>query len=269
MRQLPESGDSASDTAAASTTHSQDSERVLAHQSASTSTATATHTQTASHAPASDTAVRPASAPQRGKVTARQRGLQSSLEIEEGLKSFWYPAAFASQLHKDNPVSFELFGQPWVLFRNKAGEPACVRDECAHRACPLSLGKVIDGNIQCAYHGWQYDERGQCVRMPSTVACPNVGVSSMACKEEDGFLLVWPGQGPEPAVPNLAPPGGFQIHAEIEVCTSSLFCTVWQSSSVHPGLTHYAFTLLKRSSPFHTSWHAFTLQHGILPLCSP
>ncbi|KAL0050387.1 hypothetical protein WJX82_010164 [Trebouxia sp. C0006] len=142
---------------------------------------------------------------------------ESSLEIEEGLKNFWYPAAFASQLHKDKPVSFDLFGQPWVLFRNKAGEPACVRDECAHRACPLSLGKVIDGNIQCAYHGWQYDQQGQCVSMPSTAACPNVGVSYMACKEEAGFVLVWPGQGPQPAVPNLAPPEGFQIHAEIEV----------------------------------------------------
>ncbi len=39
----------------------------------------------------------------------------------------------------------------------------------------------------------------------------------MACKEEAGFVLVWPGQGPQPAVPNLAPPEGFQIHAEIEV----------------------------------------------------
>lgn len=213
MRQLPESDDTASDEAQTGSRQSQDSERVLAHQSASTSAATATQTRSAA---SSTTAVRPATPPQRGKVTARQRGLQSSLEIEEGLKSFWYPAAFASQL-KETPVSFELFGQPWVLFRNQAGKAACVRDECAHRACPLSLGKVIDGNIQCAYHGWQYDERGHCVSMPSTTACPNVGVSSMACKEEDGFVLVWPGQGPEPALPNLAPPEGFQIHAEIEV----------------------------------------------------
>ena len=193
-------------------------ERVSSHSTASTSTAT--RTQAASHTSQPSAAAR--SAPmQRGKATARQRGLQSSLEIEEGLKNFWYPAAFASQLQKDTPVSFELFGQPWVLFRNKSGEPACVRDTCAHRACPLSLGKVIDGNIQCAYHGWQYDDRGQCVSMPSTAPCANIGVSSMSCKEKDGFVLVWPGQGQEPAVPCLAPPSGFDIHAEIEVCSIS------------------------------------------------
>lgn len=196
---------------------SQHHERISAHATASTSTAT--QTQAAANTFMPNAAAR--SAPlQRGTVAARQRGLQSSLEIEEGLKSFWYPATFSSQLQKDTPVAFELFGQPWVLFRNKSGEPACVRDTCAHRACPLSLGKVIDGNIQCAYHGWQYDERGQCVSMPSTISCPNVGVSSMSCKEKDGFVLVWPGQGQEPAVPSLAPPSGFDIHAEIEVCSS-------------------------------------------------
>lgn len=217
LRQMPEVDELASAVATTATQRCQDVERALAHQSASTSAAPATQTLSAPQASSSTTAVRPAAPQQRKGVTAHQRGLQSSLEIEEGLKNFWYPAAFASQLRKDTPVPFDLFGQPWVLFRNKTGEPACVRDECAHRACPLSLGKVIDGNIQCAYHGWQYNQQGQCVTMPSTAACPNIGVSSMACKEEAGFVLVWPGQGPQPAVPDLSPPGGFQIHAEIEV----------------------------------------------------
>ena len=206
-----------SDAQAQPQTSNQHHERISAHASASTSTAT--QTQAASRTRTPSAAAR--SAPmQRSTPTAMSRGLQSSLDIEEGLKNFWYPATFSSQLLKDTPVAFELFGQPWVLFRTKSGEPACVRDTCAHRACPLSLGKVIDGNIQCAYHGWQYDERGQCVSMPSTISCPIVGVSSMSCKETVGFVLVWPGEGQEPAVPSLAPPAGFTIHAEIEVHSS-------------------------------------------------
>ena len=39
-------------------------------------------------------------------------------------------------------IPVELFGEPWVLFRDADGAAACVKDECAHRACPLSLGKV-------------------------------------------------------------------------------------------------------------------------------
>ena len=50
-------------------------------------------------------------------------------------------------------VPFELFGQAWVLFRDAEGRPSCVLDECAHRACPLSVGRVVDGQIECPYHG--------------------------------------------------------------------------------------------------------------------
>ena len=50
-------------------------------------------------------------------------------------------------------VPIELFGEPWVLFRDEHGAAACVRDECAHRACPLSLGSVIDGRVQVSRSG--------------------------------------------------------------------------------------------------------------------
>lgn len=50
-------------------------------------------------------------------------------------------------------IPFELFGQAWVLFRGADGRPGCILDECAHRACPLSIGKVVDGTAVCPYHG--------------------------------------------------------------------------------------------------------------------
>lgn len=50
-------------------------------------------------------------------------------------------------------MPFNSFEEAWVIFRGKDGRPGCVRDSCAHRACPLSLGKVEEGRIQCPYHG--------------------------------------------------------------------------------------------------------------------
>lgn len=32
-------------------------------------------------------------------------------------------------------------------YRDAEGRPSCIRDECAHRACPLSLGEVVDGKV--------------------------------------------------------------------------------------------------------------------------
>ena len=74
-------------------------------------------------------------------------------------------------------------------------------------------GSVVEGCIQCPYHGWQYDSSGNCTRMPSTAFCKGISVSSLPVREADGFAWVWPGQKlPEPAVPAVTrPPEGFQV----------------------------------------------------------
>ncbi|GIL55475.1 hypothetical protein Vafri_11035 [Volvox africanus] len=156
----------------------------------------------------------------RSKAAMRRgRGLESSLEFEAGLRNFWYPAEFSAKLGKDTLVPFELFGETWVMFRDEKGQPACIKDECAHRACPLSLGKVVEGQVVCAYHGWEFNGDGHCTKMPSTPHCRNVGVSALPCAEKDGFIWVWPGDGlPAQTLPDFArPPEGFLVHAEIMV----------------------------------------------------
>lgn len=98
-------------------------------------------------APAAPPSSQPAPVPFAGAARKRSRGLSSSLEAEPALKNFWYPVEFTSRLVDGAMVPFELFDEPWVMFRDEAGRPSCVRDECAHRACPLSLGKVVDGQV--------------------------------------------------------------------------------------------------------------------------
>ena len=74
-----------------------------------------------------------------GGQARRRRHLRSSLDAPARLREFWFPAAFSGALGAGAALPFELLGKPWVLFRDAAGAAACVRDECAHRACPLSL----------------------------------------------------------------------------------------------------------------------------------
>jgi len=40
-------------------------------------------------------------------------------------------------------------------------------DLCVHRGSRLSLGRLDRAQLVCAYHGWAYDEDGQCVRFPA------------------------------------------------------------------------------------------------------
>ncbi|XP_058087260.1 chlorophyllide a oxygenase, chloroplastic [Magnolia sinica] len=131
------------------------------------------------------------------------------------LKNFWYPVAFSNDLKDDTMIPIDCFEESWVVFRGKDGRPGCVQNTCAHRACPLDLGSVNEGRIQCPYHGWEYSTDGKCEKMPSTRLL-NVRIRSLPCFEQEGMIWIWPGDAPPMAtLPSLQPPSGFKIHAEI------------------------------------------------------
>lgn len=49
--------------------------------------------------------------------------------------------------------------------------------------------------------------------MPSTAHVPGIAIDSLLVAEADGFVWVWMGSGPPPALPEVAkPPAGFQVH---------------------------------------------------------
>ncbi|KAM3238585.1 chlorophyllide a oxygenase, chloroplastic-like [Capsicum annuum] len=131
------------------------------------------------------------------------------------LKNFWYPVVFSADLKDDTMLPIDCFEQSWVIFRGTDGESGCVQNTCAHRACPLDLGSVNEGRIQCPYHGWEYSTDGKCEKMPSTRLL-NVKIKALPCFEQEGMIWIWPGNDPPAAtLPSLLPPSGFQIHAEI------------------------------------------------------
>lgn len=138
--------------------------------------------------------------------------------LASGLKNHWYAVAFSAKVGPADLKPFDLFDQAWLLFRDQEGRIACIRDQCAHRACPLSLGTRVDGTVQCGYHGWRYDTQGTCVHMPSC-HLRQIAIGSLPCLEAGGLIWVWPGQAPPTAHPQGVPtvPDGFQIHAELEV----------------------------------------------------
>lgn len=78
------------------------------------------------------------------------QGRASHLLLEvKGVGLQFFFAEHASDLQ----VPIDCFNEPWVIFRGQDGKAGCIRDECAHRACPLSLGTLVDGKVQCPYHG--------------------------------------------------------------------------------------------------------------------
>src|SRR5690349_13036871 len=78
----------------------------------------------------------------------------------------WHVAATATELQENRPLGVRILEEDLVLWR--VGKRVCAwRDLCIHRGTKLSLGKIENNTIICPYHGWTYDQEGQCVRYPA------------------------------------------------------------------------------------------------------
>ena len=108
------------------------------------------------------------------------------------LEDYWHIACLAKHA-KRKPKSVILFSKHIVVFLNECGEPCALEDRCAHRNMPLHCGKIIQGELQCPYHGWQYDGKGDVTKIPATTEDSksiNASITSYLCMEQDGYIWV-------------------------------------------------------------------------------
>lgn len=108
------------------------------------------------------------------------------------LANDWQPAIYSHDLI-DRPMQVVILGERVVLFRTSEGIKA-FKDLCIHRGAALSLGKVVDDCIVCPYHGWEYDTKGKCVRIPqqpaNRVIPPKAKAVVYSCVEKYGLIWV-------------------------------------------------------------------------------
>jgi phenylpropionate dioxygenase-like ring-hydroxylating dioxygenase large terminal subunit len=107
------------------------------------------------------------------------------------MANFWHPICTSEEVG-DQPRAFTLLGEQLVAFRDADGVVA-MKDLCIHRGAALSLGSVDEGRLTCAYHGWQYDRTGACVRIPSLPAGSTIPRRARAVtyRAAQAYGLVW------------------------------------------------------------------------------
>jgi 5,5'-dehydrodivanillate O-demethylase oxygenase subunit len=85
----------------------------------------------------------------------------------ELLRRYWQPIAAAVEL-EDSPVKhIKILGESLVLFRGRKGQLGLIGDTCPHRRVSLVYGVPEEEGLRCPYHGWMFDQTGQCIEMPA------------------------------------------------------------------------------------------------------
>lgn len=117
--------------------------------------------------------------------------------------NYWYVVARSSEVGS-HPVAVTLWHQSIVLYRDSKGQVCALEDRCPHRSVKLYRGRAIDDTIECSYHGWRFNSKGECVEVPYLAAnqkLPTCKIRTFTIKELDGFIWLWPGsqesKGPE------------------------------------------------------------------------
>lgn len=107
----------------------------------------------------------------------------------------WYGVAQSRDVN-DKPIGITLWQNQIVLYRTRNGQIQALADRCPHRFVKLSRGQVVGDEIECAYHGWRINARGNCTAVPylaENQKLPSCQVYRYPVLEQDGFIWVFPG----------------------------------------------------------------------------
>jgi hypothetical protein len=124
------------------------------------------------------------------------------------MRRYWQPAALAVELEGNRPVKpVQLLGEDLVLFRDHQGRYGLIARACPHRGTDLAYGRLEDGGLRCAFHGWLFDVHGRCLETPAepegSALCRNIRQTAYPVVEKSGILFAYLGAGEPPCFPHF------------------------------------------------------------------
>ncbi|MCY0879763.1 MAG: aromatic ring-hydroxylating dioxygenase subunit alpha [Firmicutes bacterium] len=128
----------------------------------------------------------------------------------ELLRRYWHPIAAETEFD-DNPIKpVRILGEDLVCYRDRSGTYGLVERQCAHRRADLAYGWVESCGIRCSYHGWAFNEQGQCISQPyedvskgerNRAFRESIHITAYPVKTLAGLVFAYLGPQPAPELP--------------------------------------------------------------------
>ena len=103
----------------------------------------------------------------------------------------WYVICRKDEIEENKILLKYVFDQEIIIWKKKERIMAW-ENLCIHRGSRLSLGSIENGILKCAYHGWEYNQDAQCVKIPSQ---PDIKIPKKACVKSYKIIekmnMVW------------------------------------------------------------------------------
>lgn len=159
-------------------------------------------------------------------------------EGENGLfRQSWYPMCLSTEVGAGQVIGKPFLDGRVAIFRGENGQVRVVSAYCPHVGADLSIGDVVDNNLRCAFHHWEYDQNGVCVKTgigdpPPKQAC----LFNFPAVERFGIVWAFNGETPLFEIPELG-------HAEDDMLIGNyrfgpLNCDPWVFAANTPDMQH-------------------------------
>ena len=180
----------------------------------------------------------------------------------------WYAILDSGEIRPGQAIGVTRLAQKLVIWRDRAGKLAALRDRCPHRGAALSIGPVQDvtgvaggdagGCIVCPFHGFAYDATGRCRTIPAngrTAPVPRVfQAESYPVVDAHGYICLWYHLPGEP-VPAELPPVSFFEDLDASFAVSRTLRQHWP--------VHYSRAIENQLDVVHLPFvHAGTIGRG-------
>ena len=135
-----------------------------------------------------------------------------STPMGELMRRYWHPVAAAAELDDRPTKAVRLLGEDLVLYKDRSGTLGLIDRVCPHRRVDLSYGIPEEHGLRCMYHGWLYDETGQCTEQPfEETVHPDgrfkekVRIAAYPVEVAAGLVFAYLGPQPAPFLPRWEP----------------------------------------------------------------
>jgi len=122
------------------------------------------------------------------------------------LRRYWQPVAAVAEMTDRWTKRVRILGENLVLYRDRSGGYGLVGEFCPHRRASLFYGIPTSGGIRCMYHGWEFNEKGECIDQPveGRHALEGKNLSpAYPVQELGGLLFGYLGPAPAPELPRF------------------------------------------------------------------
>jgi 5,5'-dehydrodivanillate O-demethylase oxygenase subunit len=130
------------------------------------------------------------------------------------LRRYWQPVCALDEILQSPFRTKELtiMGEDLVAFCDRGGRPGLVARNCAHRRASLAYGIVEEDGLRCVYHGWKFNQAGECVDQPFEDTthpednyAARCAILAYPVQEMAGLIWAYMGPAPAPVLPRWKP----------------------------------------------------------------